>query len=263
MHRQARAIPHTGFRAGVRYAESGACRTRSMGRTLPICFYAAATTAFADNASQPLSCHGAITTLALHRPTAPWHPDGVLINGRRRFAIGFAVVCWGAIGPDHLRTSSGPAAGLLFTAIGTCIGVARDDHRLTERAQPAWQGSLSSPGTAVFIDSLRSSTKVWPCGGVSPFVNERSTRLLLPRLSVADLSRLLGAPQQAVLSLGTCSIARLSTMRALLSAALVPVLTTVGTAVWMNESITPAALLALAGRSRHRVGQRHSSETGR
>jgi drug/metabolite transporter (DMT)-like permease len=42
------------------------------------------------------------------------------------------------------------------------------------------------------------------------------------------------------------AVARLGAPRASLSAALVPMLTTLGAAAWMNEPITGAVLLALA-----------------
>jgi drug/metabolite transporter (DMT)-like permease len=42
------------------------------------------------------------------------------------------------------------------------------------------------------------------------------------------------------------AVARLGAARASLSAALVPVLTTLGAAWWMNEPVTGAVLLALA-----------------
>ena len=93
------------------------------------------------------------------------------------------------------------------------------------------------------------------------FVNGWSTLLLLPLLWVAGAPRLFSAPWSDValqamgqgvvagvlgLVVYSVAISRLGAARASLSAALVPVLTTLGAACWMGEPITGAVLLALA-----------------
>jgi drug/metabolite transporter (DMT)-like permease len=93
------------------------------------------------------------------------------------------------------------------------------------------------------------------------FVNGWSGLLLLPLLGAIGAPRLLTAPwtdvavqaaMQGVIAglLGLVvyllAVARLGAARASLSAALVPVLTTLGAAAWMNEPITGEVLLALA-----------------
>jgi drug/metabolite transporter (DMT)-like permease len=93
------------------------------------------------------------------------------------------------------------------------------------------------------------------------FVNGWSTLLLLPVLWIVGAPRLLSAPWPdialqamgqgvvaGVLGLVAYSVAisRLGAARASLSAAAVPVLTTIGAACFMGEPITAAVLLALA-----------------
>jgi drug/metabolite transporter (DMT)-like permease len=93
------------------------------------------------------------------------------------------------------------------------------------------------------------------------FVNGWSALLLLPLVAVMGAPRLLSAPWpdialQAVgqgvvagllgLVVYMVAVARLGASRASLSAALVPVLTTLGAAWWMNEPVTGAILLALS-----------------
>lgn len=93
------------------------------------------------------------------------------------------------------------------------------------------------------------------------FVNGWSALLLLPMLWIAGIPRLIAAPWTDValqaagqgivagvlgLVAYTAAISRLGAARAALSAALVPVLTTLGAAWWMNEPITPFVLAALA-----------------
>ncbi|MCY1362616.1 EamA-like transporter family protein [compost metagenome] len=93
------------------------------------------------------------------------------------------------------------------------------------------------------------------------FVNGASTLLLLPLLWLAGPPRLFAAPWtdiamqaagQGVVAglLGLVvygvAITRLGAARAALSSALVPVLTTLGAAWWMNEPVTRPALLALS-----------------
>lgn len=93
------------------------------------------------------------------------------------------------------------------------------------------------------------------------FVNGWSALMLLPAWLIAGAPKLLDAPwpdaalqaaMQGVIAgfLGLVvymvAVARLGAPRASLSAALVPVLTTLGAAAWMNEPVTGAVLLALA-----------------
>ena len=93
------------------------------------------------------------------------------------------------------------------------------------------------------------------------FVNGWSALLLLPVLALAGAPRLLTAPWADVALQATAqgvvagllglvvymvAVARLGASRASLSAAAVPVLTTLGAAYWMGEPITGAVLGALA-----------------
>lgn len=93
------------------------------------------------------------------------------------------------------------------------------------------------------------------------FVNGWSALLLLPVLALAGAPRLLTAPWADVALQATAqgvvagllglvvymvAVARLGASRASLSAAAVPVLTTLGAAYWMGEPITGAVLAALA-----------------
>ena len=93
------------------------------------------------------------------------------------------------------------------------------------------------------------------------FVNGWSALLLLPVLSTVGAPRLLSAPWPDValqaatqgvvagllgLVVYMAAVVRLGAPRASLSAALVPVLTTLGAAACMNEPVTGAVLLALA-----------------
>jgi drug/metabolite transporter (DMT)-like permease len=93
------------------------------------------------------------------------------------------------------------------------------------------------------------------------FVNRWSALLLLPLVAVMGAPRLLSAPWPDIALQATgqgvvagllglvvymVAVARLGASRASLSAALVPVLTTLGAAWWMNEPVTGAVLLALS-----------------
>jgi drug/metabolite transporter (DMT)-like permease len=93
------------------------------------------------------------------------------------------------------------------------------------------------------------------------FVNGWSALLLLPLVAVMGAPRLLSAPWPDIALQATgqgvvagllglvvymVAVARLGASRASLSAALVPVLTTLGAAWWMNEPVTGAVLLALS-----------------
>ncbi|AVQ83573.1 MULTISPECIES: DMT family transporter [unclassified Variovorax] len=126
-----------------------------------------------------------------------------------------------------------------------------------------WRGDLLFLSAAVLwaVHSLAfAHCDFTPWQGTA-FVNGWSTLLLLPLLGTVGAPRLLTAPWtdvaiQAVMQgvvaglLGLMvymlAVARLSAARASLSAALVPVLTTLGAAACMNEPITGEVLLALA-----------------
>lgn len=170
----------------------------------------------------------------------------------------------------------------LFTAIGARIHQGKKVHgvRLTGLACIAigmalfaagsfHPGSLSWRGDLLFL----AAAMLWAvyslafahCG-LTPwqgaaFVNGWSTLLLLPLLWIVGVPRLLSAhwPDVALQAVGqgvvagvlglvvyTVAISRLGAARASLSAAVVPVLTTLGAACWMGEPITGAVLLALA-----------------
>ena len=149
--------------------------------------------------------------------------------------------------------------GLACIAIGMALFAAGSFH----------PGSLSWRGDLLFL----AAAMLWAvyslafghCGMTpwqgAAFVNGWSMLLLLPLLCIVGAPRLFSAPwpdvalQAAgqgvvagVLGLVAYSVAisRLGATRASLSAALVPVLTTLGAACWMGEPITGAVLLALA-----------------
>jgi drug/metabolite transporter (DMT)-like permease len=150
--------------------------------------------------------------------------------------------------------------GLACIAIGMALFAAGSFH----------SGSLSWRGDMLFL----AAAMLWAvyslafghCG-LTPwqgaaFVNGWSTLLLLPLLLwFTNAPQLLSAPWPdvalqvvgqgvvaGVLGLVAYSVAisRLGAARASLSAALVPVLTTLGAACWMGEPITATVLLALA-----------------
>lgn len=126
-----------------------------------------------------------------------------------------------------------------------------------------WRGDLLFLAAAMLwaVHSLAfAHCGLTPWQGAA-FVNGWSSLLLLPMLCFAGAPRLLSAPWpdvafQAIgqgvvagllgLVIYMVAVARLGAPRASLSAALVPVLTTLGAACWMNEPITGAVILALA-----------------
>lgn len=144
------------------------------------------------------------------------------------------------------------ALGMVLFAVGSFGGGTLD-----------WRGDLLFLAAAMLwaMHSLAfAQCGLTPWQGAA-FVNGWSTLLLLPVLAFAGAPRLLSAPwpdialqasTQGVVAglLGLVAymvaVARLGAARASLSAALVPVLTTLGAAWWMNEPITPAVLVALA-----------------
>ncbi|SDY21381.1 EamA-like transporter family protein [Variovorax sp. YR634] len=127
-----------------------------------------------------------------------------------------------------------------------------------------WRGDLLFLAAAMLwaVHSLAfAHCGLTPWQGAA-FVNGWSALMLLPVMSIAGAPRrLLSAPWPDVALQATTqgvgagvlglvvymvAVARLGAPRASLSAALVPVLTTLGAAAWMNEPITGAVLLALA-----------------
>ncbi len=127
----------------------------------------------------------------------------------------------------------------------------------------SWQGDLLFLAAAMLwaVYSLAfGHCGLTPWQGAA-FVNGWSTLLLLPLLWFTGMPRLLGAPWpdvalQAVgqgvvagtlgLVIYAVAISHLGAARASLSAAAVPVLTTLGAAFFMGEPITVAVVLALA-----------------
>jgi len=126
-----------------------------------------------------------------------------------------------------------------------------------------WRGDLLFLAAAMLwaVHSLAfAHCGLTPWQGAA-FVNGWSALMLLPVMLIAGAPRLLSAPWPDVALQATTqgvgagvlglvvymmAVARLGAPRASLSAALVPVLTTLGAAAWMNEPITGAVLLALA-----------------
>jgi len=170
----------------------------------------------------------------------------------------------------------------LFTAIGAWIhkGQKVEGVRLAGLACIALgmalfaagsfrSGSLDWRGDLLFLAAAMLwavHSLAFPHCGLTPwqgaaFVNGWSSLLLLPVLAIAGAPRLLSAPWPDValqalaqglvagvlgLVIYMLAVARLGAARASLSAAAVPVLTTLGAAAWMNEPVTGAVLLALA-----------------
>lgn len=156
---------------------------------------------------------------------------GLRLLGLAAIAVGMAVFAAGSFG-EGLRQQHWRGdllfllAALLWTVYSLAFG---------RCGMSAWQGAA--------------------------FVNGASTLLLLPLLWLAGPPRLFAAPWtdiamqaagQGVVAglLGLVvygvAITRLGAARAALSSALVPVLTTLGAAWWMNEPVTRPALLALS-----------------
>lgn len=132
-----------------------------------------------------------------------------------------------------------------------------------EGGSPGWRGDLLFLAAAMLwaVHSLAfAHCGLTPWQGAA-FVNGWSALLLLPVLAFAGAPRLLTAPWADVALQATAqgvvagllglvvymvAVARLGASRASLSAAAVPVLTTLGAAYWMNEPVTGAVLAALA-----------------
>lgn len=126
-----------------------------------------------------------------------------------------------------------------------------------------WRGDLLFLAAAMLwaVHSLAfAHCALTPWQGAA-FVNGWSALLLLPVLAFTGAPRLLTAPWADVALQATAqgvvagllglvvymvAVARLGAARASLSAAAVPVLTTLGAACWMDEPVTGAVLLALA-----------------
>lgn len=147
------------------------------------------------------------------------------------------------------------ALGMVLFAAGSFSG--------GSPGSPGWRGDLLFLAAAMLwaMHSLAfAHCGLTPWQGAA-FVNGWSALLLLPVLAFAGAPRLLTAPwadmalqatAQGVVAglLGLVvymvAVARLGASRASLSAAGVPVLTTLGAAYWMNEPVTGAVLVALA-----------------
>jgi drug/metabolite transporter (DMT)-like permease len=150
-------------------------------------------------------------------------------------------------------------AGLICIAIGMALFAAGSFHS----GSSSWRGDMLFLAAAMLwaVYSLAfGHCGLTPWQGAA-FVNGWSSLLLLPVLWTVGAPRLFSAPWPdialqatgqgvvaGVLGLVAYSVAisRLGAARASLSAALVPVLTTLGAACWMDEPITAAVLLALA-----------------
>ncbi|RQO53760.1 EamA/RhaT family transporter [Variovorax sp. KBW07] len=143
------------------------------------------------------------------------------------------------------------AAGMVLFAAGSFRSGSLD-----------WRGDLLFLAAAMLwaVHSLAFAHCGFTPWQGAAFVNGWSSLLLLPVLCFAGAPKLLSAPWpdvalQAVgqgvvagllgLVVYMVAVARLGASRASLSAALVPVLTTLGAAYWMDEPVTGAVLLAL------------------
>ena len=149
--------------------------------------------------------------------------------------------------------------GLVCIAIGMVLFAAGS----FQSGSLSWRGDLLFLAAAMLwaVYSLAfGHCGLTPWQGAA-FVNGWSTLLLLPALWIVGAPRLLSAPwpDVALQAMGqgvvagvlglvaySVAISRLGAARASLSAALVPVLTTLGAACFMGEPITAAVLLALA-----------------
>lgn len=144
------------------------------------------------------------------------------------------------------------ALGMMVFATGSFRGGTLD-----------WRGDLLFLAAAMLwtLHSLAfAHCALTPWQGAA-FVNGWSALLLLPVLAFTGAPRLLTAPWTDVALQATAqgvvagllglvvylvAVMRLGAARASLSAAAVPVLTTLAAACWMNEPVTGAVLLALA-----------------
>lgn len=149
-------------------------------------------------------------------------------------------------------------AGLCCIALGMALFAASSFRG----GSVDWRGDLLFLAAAMLwaVHSLAfAHCALTPWQGAA-FVNGWSALLLLPVLAFTGAPRLLTAPWADValqaaaqgvvagllgLVVYMVAVARLGAARASLSAAAVPVLTTLGAACWMNEPVTGAVLLAL------------------
>ena len=158
--------------------------------------------------------------------------EGIRLAGLACIAIGMALFA-----ADSFRggtSSTGWRGDLLFLAAAMLWAA----HSLTfaHCGLTPWQGAAFVNGWSTLLLSML----VLPFAGVPKLLAAPWPDVALQATTQGVVAGLLGLVVYMV------AVARLGAPRASLSAALVPVLTTLGAAAWMNEPVTGAALAALS-----------------
>ena len=158
--------------------------------------------------------------------------EGIRLAGLACIAIGIALFA-----ADSFRggtSSTGWRGDLLFLAAAMLW--AAHSLAFAHCGLTPWQGAALVNGWSTLLLSML----VLPFAGVPKLLAAPWPDVALQATTQGVVAGLLGLVVYMV------AVARLGAPRASLSAALVPVLTTLGAAAWMNEPVTGAALAALS-----------------
>jgi len=158
--------------------------------------------------------------------------EGIRLAGLACIAIGMALFA-----ADSFRggtSSTGWRGDLLFLAAAMLW--AAHSLAFAHCGLTPWQGAAFVNGWSTLLLSML----VLPFAGVPKLLAAPWPDVALQATTQGVVAGLLGLVVYMV------AVARLGAPRASLSAALVPVLTTLGAAAWMNELVTGAALAALS-----------------
>ncbi|MET3394829.1 drug/metabolite transporter (DMT)-like permease [Variovorax sp. 1140] len=158
--------------------------------------------------------------------------EGIRLAGLACIAIGMALFA-----ADSFRggtSSTGWRGDLLFLAAAMLW--AAHSLAFAHCGLTPWQGAAFVNGWSTLLLSML----VLPFAGVPKLLAAPWPDVALQATTQGVVAGLLGLVVYMV------AVARLGAPRASLSAALVPVLTTLGAAAWMNEPVTGAALAALS-----------------
>ncbi|NVM87339.1 DMT family transporter [Variovorax sp. SG517] len=158
--------------------------------------------------------------------------EGIRLAGLACIAIGMALFA-----ADSFRGGTGSTGwrGDLLFLVAAMLWAA---HSLAfaHCGLTPWQGAAFVNGWSTLLLSML----VLPFAGVPKLLTAPWPDVALQATTQGVVAGLLGLVVYMV------AVARLGAPRASLSAALVPVLTTLGAAAWMNEPVTGAALVALS-----------------
>jgi drug/metabolite transporter (DMT)-like permease len=156
--------------------------------------------------------------------------EGVRLVGLACIALGMALF---AAGSFHVGDSADWRGDLLFLAAAMLW--AAHSLAFAHCGLTPWQGAAFVNGWSALLVLL-----VLPFAGVPKLLTAPWPDVALQATAQGVVAGLLGVVVYMV------AVARLGAPRASLSAALVPVLTALGAAAWMNEPVTSAVLLALS-----------------